>query len=248
MYASIAAVSSAGSSPIVRIPASSHWMLKRALDAGAHAVMVPMIESAEQAREVVAACKYPARLASQQGAGASAIKGNRSAGAMFAHHAFSGQSQDGLSLGMANGRDYYLKANDAVMVCVQVESRKGVENIEEIAAVSGLDMLFVGPNDLASTMGYVSFDHAMEQEVQDAVEVVRQVGKKHGKYVGMFCLGAEEAAKRWSQGWEFVNLGADLVAIASWMGGEMAKLQKSVEEGRPTKDAATASNSGGYGV
>jgi 2-keto-3-deoxy-L-rhamnonate aldolase RhmA len=196
--------------------------------------MVPMIETAEQAREVVAACKYPPRFREQ-----SVITGNRSAGAMFAHHAFSGPGYDGLSLGMGSGRDYYLRANDAVMVCVQIESVTGFGNVEEIAAVPGLDMLFVGPNDLASSMGFVAFDHAMVPDVQTVAERIRMYGKMHDKYVGIFCLGAEEAAQRWSQGWEFVNLGADLVAITSWMGGEMAKLQKSVGDGRAGAGAAT---------
>lgn len=123
------------------------------------------------------------------------------------------------------GRDYLLNANDNVMVCVQIESRKAVENVEEIAAVDGIDMLFIGPNDLASSMGYVAFDHASIPEVQDASARVLQAGRAAGKYVGHFALSAEIAAQKHKQGFDFVNCGADIVAVTAWMGAEMAKLK-----------------------
>ncbi|ETN40838.1 uncharacterized protein HMPREF1541_05118 [Cyphellophora europaea CBS 101466] len=214
MHLAVSAVSSAGVSPIVRVPASEHWQLKRALDAGCHAVMVPMCETPEQAEAVVRACKYP---------GPRWPRGNRGAGAMFAHHAFDGRP---------GPREYYMGANDGVMVCVQIESRTAVENIEAIASVQGLDMLFVGPNDLASSMGFVAFDHAKTPEVQEAIAKVLRVGKEKGKFVGHFALSAEEAGSRWEQGWEFVNCGADLVAVMAWMGGEMGRLKGMVEKGR----------------
>lgn len=73
------------------------------------------------------------------------------------------------------GREYLLSANDNVKVCVQIESRKAVENIESIAAVDGIDMLFIGPNDLAASMGYVAFEHASTPEVQDASARILEV-------------------------------------------------------------------------
>lgn len=126
------------------------------------------------------------------------------------------------------GRDYLLSANDNVMICVQIESRKAVENVEEITAVDGIDMLFIGPNDLASSMGYVAFDHASIQEVQDASARVLEAGKAAGKYVGHFALNGEIAAQKYKQGFDFVNCGADIVAVTAWMGAEMAKLKSLV--------------------
>ncbi|KAG7048219.1 HpcH/HpaI aldolase/citrate lyase family protein [Colletotrichum scovillei] len=159
----------------------------------------------EQAEAIVRACKYPSSRWPQ---------GLRGAGAMFAPAAFN-----------QTGREYLLTANDNVMVCVQIENRKAVENVEEIAAVDGIDMLFVGPNDLASSMGYVAFDHASISEVQEASARVLKAGLDAGKYVGHFALSADAAALKYERGFHFVNCGADIVAITAWMSGEMAKLK-----------------------
>ncbi|KAL4990327.1 Pyruvate/Phosphoenolpyruvate kinase-like domain-containing protein [Aspergillus falconensis] len=201
MHLQVAAISSANCSPIVRIPASEPWMMKRALDAGTHGIMVPMCETAEQARTIVSGCKYPPA-------------GIRGAGAMFAHSAFN-----------QNPREYITSANENIVVIVQIESRKAVENCEEIAGVDGVDMLFVGPNDLASSMGYVAFEHPHIAEVQEAITRVLRAAKAHNKYAGHFALGAEEAARRWMQGFDFVNCGADIVALGAWMGNEMGRLK-----------------------
>lgn len=209
----------------MRIPASEHWMIKRALDCGAHAIMVPMCETKvskvtifssfpalnspqEQAEAVVRACKYRSARWPQ---------GLRGAGAMFAHSAFNQTS-----------REYLLSANDNVMVCVQIESQKAVDNVEEIAAVDGVDMLFVGPNDLAASMGHVAFDHASIPEVQEAISRILQAGINAGKYVGHFALSADVAAAKYKQGFHFVNCGADIVAITAWMSFEMGKLKSLV--------------------
>ena len=136
---------------------------------------------------------------------------------MYAHAAFN-----------QTGRDYLLSANDNVMICIQIESRLAVENVEEIAAVDGIDMLFIGPNDLASSMGYVAFDHASTPEVQEATERVLKAALAAGKYVGHFALSAEIAAAKYKQGFHFVNCGADIVAVMSWMTSEMGKLKSLV--------------------
>lgn len=133
------------------------------------------------------------------------------------------------------GREYLLSANDNVKVCVQIESRKAVENIESIAAVDGIDMLFIGPNDLAASMGYVAFEHASTPEVQDASARILEVGINAGKFVGHFALSAEEAAARYQQGFHFVNCGADIVAVTAWMSGEMARLRALVDSGKAEK-------------
>ncbi|RSL81141.1 hypothetical protein CEP51_006055 [Fusarium floridanum] len=170
MYLQIGAISSSGVSPIVRIPADAPWMVKRALDAGAHAIMVPMCETKEQAEQLVRAAKYPSKAHPE---------GIRGTGAMFAPAAFN-----------LTGRDYLLNANDKVMVFVQIESRKGVENVQEIAKVDGIDMLFIGPNDLASSLGYVAFDHASIPEVQQASQRILDAALAAGKYAGHFALDA----------------------------------------------------------
>lgn len=143
---------------------------------------------------------------------------------MFAHSAFNQTS-----------REYLLSANDNVMVCVQIESQKAVDNVEEIAAVEGVDMLFIGPNDLAASMGHVAFDHASISEVQEAIARVLKAGLNAGKYVGHFALSADVAAAKYKQGFHFVNCGADIVAIAAWMSAEMEKL-KSLTSAKTEED------------
>lgn len=149
---------------------------------------------------------------------------------MFAQSAFNQTS-----------REYLLSANDNVMVCVQIESQKAVDNVEEIAAVDGVDMLFVGPNDLAASMGHVAFDHASIPEVQGATARVLKAGLDAGKYVGHFALDAHVAAAKYKQGFHFVNCGADIVAIAAWMGAEMEKLKSPVST-KTDKDKTEGAN------
>ena len=102
MYLAVGAIASAGASPIVRIPAGEVWMMKRALDSGAHAIMIPMCETKEQAEAIVNGMKYPS---------ASWPNGIRGAGAMFAPALFN-----------QNGHEYLRHANDNILVIVQIES------------------------------------------------------------------------------------------------------------------------------
>ncbi|PWY62207.1 HpcH/HpaI aldolase/citrate lyase family protein [Aspergillus eucalypticola CBS 122712] len=179
MYLQVGA--SAGMSPIGRIPASEPWMMKCALDCGAHATMVPMCvtkvrQMPEQAEAIVRGCNYPSSQWPQ---------GLRGAGAMFAPAAFN-----------QSGREYLTHANNNVVIIVQIESRMAVENCAAIAAVPGIDMLFVGPNDLASSLGYFALDHAQIPEAQEAT----------------------------NRGFDFFNSGADIVALTSWMLAELTRL------------------------
>ncbi|KAI9148823.1 2-keto-3-deoxy-L-rhamnonate aldolase [Paramyrothecium foliicola] len=222
MYLQIGAIASSGVSPIVRIPADEPWMMKRALDAGAHGIMVPMCETKEQAEAIVRASKYPSKEWPQ---------GRRGAGAMFAPGVFD-----------QNGRDYLLTANENVVICVQIETRLALENVEEIAKVDGIDMLFIGPNDLASSMGYVAFDHAKTPEVQEATQRILKATLNAGKYAGHFALSAEIAAQRYEQGFHFVNCGADIVAVSAWMSAEMNRL-KQLTQDAATKEAVSIKSS-----
>ncbi|KAG5795787.1 hypothetical protein H9Q69_005166 [Fusarium xylarioides] len=164
--------------------------------------MVPMCETKEQAIQIVKSAKYPSK---------SYPNGFRGTGAMFAPAAFN-----------LPGRDYLLNANNNVMIFVQIESRKGVENVEEIANVDGIDMLFIRPNDLASSLGYVAFDHA---EVQQSTQRILDATLAAGKHAGHFALDAATAAQRYEQGFHFVNCGADIVALTSQMSAETRKIK-----------------------
>lgn len=125
-----------------------------------------------------------------------------------------------------SGREYLTHANDNVLIIVQIESRMAVENCAAIAAVPGIDMLFVGPNDLASSLGYFALDHAQISEVQEATDCVLKAAKGAGKYAGHFALSADVAAAKYHQGFDFVNSGADIVALTSWMSAELTRLRR----------------------
>ncbi|KAH8599912.1 Pyruvate/Phosphoenolpyruvate kinase-like domain-containing protein [Bisporella sp. PMI_857] len=210
MYLAVGAIASAGASPIVRVPANEAWMIKRALDAGAHGIMIPMCETKEQAVAIVNAMKYPS---------AQWPKGFRGAGAMFAPALFE-----------QNGRDYLTNSNDNILVIVQIETRLGVENVEDIAKTDGIDALFIGPNDLAASLGYFALDHAKIEEVQVATAKILKAAKDAGKFSGHFGLSGEIAAQRAKQGFEFVNCGMDVLAIQAWMGSEFAKMKELLAE------------------
>ncbi|KII84830.1 hypothetical protein PLICRDRAFT_146366 [Plicaturopsis crispa FD-325 SS-3] len=204
MHASVPAIAATGVAPVVRLPAGEPWMIKRALDAGAHGLMIPMVETREQAEALVRASKFPPR-------------GVRGCGSPFAPDVF------GQTMG-----EYIDTANESTILIVQIESPLGLKNAQEIAAVDGVDMLFVGPNDLAMAMGNGSKSHTECPDVQNAIAEVLRVAHAAGKHAGMFAVNAEQAAARYKQGFQFVNVGADIVAIQAWMGGEMARVAQLV--------------------
>src|SRR5713226_9402069 len=125
MFASIA---DAGCTALVRVPANRHDHIKRVLDNGAHGVVVPMVNSRQEAEDAVAAMLYPPI-------------GNRSVGGSV--HALNFDT---------NANDYYAHINDEVLIVLQCEHIQAVENADAIFSVPGIDAIFVGPNDLAASM------------------------------------------------------------------------------------------------
>lgn len=121
---------------------------------------------------------------------------------------------------------YSTSVNEKLVVIVQIETPLGVANCEEIAAVKGIYALFIGPNDLCASMGFLWRNHADMREVQEAGDKVLKAAKEVGKFAGYFCLSAEQATARAKKGWEFANCGADIVAVMAWMGSEMGKFKK----------------------
>ncbi|WWC86385.1 uncharacterized protein L201_001261 [Kwoniella dendrophila CBS 6074] len=116
-------VTAAGASPIIRVPWNEEWMIKRALDAGAHGVMTPMCHTAADAQKIVQYSKYPPT-------------GSRGYGPMFCPPMFG-----------CKASEYDSQADDKLLVFVQIESPQGISNVEEIAKVPGLDVLFIAAHD-----------------------------------------------------------------------------------------------------
>jgi len=109
MHHSVHAIASCGVSPIVRTPSAESWFIKRALDAGAHGVLLPLLRTAEDARDIVQACKFPPR-------------GQRGFGSPFSMAAFN-------STGELSGLEYMQNANDHLLTIVQIETREALANV-----------------------------------------------------------------------------------------------------------------------
>lgn len=121
MHESVNAIASCGVSPIVRIPANEGWMVKRALDCGAHGILVPLLYSVDDAKKLVESAKFPPR-------------GRRGFGSPLSMGAFDVK-------GDLSGLQYMQNANDNLLTCVQIETREALAAVEEIAKVDGIDVL-----------------------------------------------------------------------------------------------------------
>ncbi|SFD55137.1 aldolase/citrate lyase family protein [Roseivivax sediminis] len=143
---------------VVRPPIGEAWMIKQLLDAGAQSLLIPMVESADQARALVEAVSYPPH-------------GVRGVGAALARASdFSGIP------------DYLTTARDEICLLVQVENRKGLAALDDILEVDGLDGVFIGPSDLAADLGHIGQPEAPEvrRKVIDALAKIAAAGKAAG--------------------------------------------------------------------
>ncbi|TFK97123.1 Phosphoenolpyruvate/pyruvate domain-containing protein [Pterulicium gracile] len=215
MHAAVQAIAAENVASIIRIAAPENWMVKRALDTGAHGILCPMMNNAEDARRLVSYAKFPSPKAVRDANvnNPNHIEGVRGVGSPFAPAAF--------RQGMV---DYVAEWNHNCFVAVQIETAEGLANVDEIAAVPGIDMLFIGPNDLTSSLGFPFHLHPTLPESQEAFKQVLAAARKHNKFAGMFCTSADGVRKAWEQGYDFMNLGADVVAMGVWNATELGKL------------------------
>lgn len=181
-----ALVSDAGGTVFARVPAGHHDHIKRALDSGAHGVVVPMVMNREQAEACVAATKFPPI-------------GNRSVGGSL--HA--------LNFG-ATPAAYYAKANDELVVILQCEHIDAVRRADEIFSVPGIDAIFVGPNDLAASMRTADGKDPSPEAFEAALAEILAACRRRGVAAGLHCFSAKDVQERIEQGWQFLALGSDL--------------------------------------
>ncbi len=181
-----AAIADAGSVPLARVPKGNHDYIKRVLDAGAWGIVVPMVDTVEQAKIAVAAAKYPP-------------EGNRSLGGGMQFMNFE-----------ATPGDYFRRANDEILVVLQTESPTGVQNAEAIYSLPGVDAIFVGPVDLRANMRGADWTEATDAEHEAMLQRVVDAGKKVGTPTGMHVQDAESAHRRVEQGMQFIAIGSEL--------------------------------------
>ncbi|HZZ72673.1 MAG TPA: aldolase/citrate lyase family protein [Pirellulales bacterium] len=203
-----AAIADAGGVPLARVPEGNHFLIKRVLDAGAWGIVVPMVNTVEQARAAIAAAKYPPQ-------------GIRSLGG----------GMHSLNFG-ATSSEYYQKANDEILVVLQTESPTGIANAEAIYALPGVDAIFVGPVDLRANMTQPDGRLATDAEFEAALQTIIQIGKQTGTPTGMHVMDPTAALKRAAEGMQFIAVASEL-RMMTQKAEEMLKI---VKPGGPAKE------------
>jgi 4-hydroxy-2-oxoheptanedioate aldolase len=186
-----ASVADAGCTALARVPANRHDHIKRVLDNGAHGIIVPMVNSREEAQAAVSAAKYPPI-------------GTRSVGG--AVHALNFET---------SAADYFKQADNEILIVLQCEHIRAVESADEIFSVPGIDAIFVGPNDLAASMRSADGKPPGASATAEAMKHILQTCRKHGVAPGLHCMSAEEARHRIQEGWQFVAVGSELKMMLS---------------------------------
>lgn len=192
IIAQLQAIAPSQSRPVVRAPIGETWVLKQLLDIGAQTLLVPMVETADQALALVRAVRYPP--AGVRGVGAALARAS----------AFSRVT------------DYLETADAEICLLVQIESRRGLGAIEEIAAVEGVDGIFIGPSDLAADMGHLGRPGAPEvrEAVEDGIRRIIAAGRPAGILTGDAALARDYLAL----GASFVAVGTDVSVFAGALG------------------------------
>lgn len=183
MAAMVALLAESGAAPFVRVGNVDQYLIKQALDAGAAGILVPLVNTEAQARATVAFAKYPP-------------DGVRGAAAAAASR---------------YGRDlasYLQRANAETLVGVQIETQEALDHVEEIAGVSGIDLLFVGPQDLTLSLG-LGTDRT-NPKVREAMRKVVEAARRHGQVAGTLVVTPEEKKAAVELGFRFVSLASDV--------------------------------------
>ena len=191
LIAGIGALSHAESAPAVRVPLNDFALVSRALDFGAEAIIAPMINSADDARQFAAAAKYPPL-------------GERSWGPLRAMALQSPRTPP---------VDYMREANEGTLTLAMIETATALGNVDAIAATRGIDALFVGPYDLATALSGGKAQDVQALEVEQAIDKICAAAKKAGKIPGIYCRDAESALAMAKRGYRFIIAGNDQTTL-----------------------------------
>ncbi len=209
------AMSSSSTAPMVRIPWNDPQNFKRVLDAGAWGVVVPMVNSREEAERAVEATRY-------HPLGSRSVGGGRHA----------------LSWG-TTASEYYGHANDEVLLVLQIEHIDGADHADEIFSVPGIDACFIGPNDLAASMG-LGLGVPLECDLPPVVEAIahiRETAKKHGVAPGIHCSSADAINRRMDEGFQFCAMASELRYMLGGLSADIEKLNWTAAEPHLIEDA-----------
>ncbi len=179
----LTAISTTDTTPLVRVPGLNSGMIGKMLDAGAYGIICPMIDTAEEARRLVAACRYPPL-------------GNRSCGPFRAS--------------LYGGADYVEHANETVLALAMIETREALENLEEIVAVPGLDAVYVGPSDLSFALGLTPGFDQEEKVFLEAIDRIVRAANAQGVVAGIHNGSAAYARRMIQLGFRLVSISTDV--------------------------------------
>lgn len=179
--------------PMARVAWNDPMLIKRLLDAGAMGIVVPMVNSPDEAEQAVKSMKYPPQ-------------GFRSMGG---------------SRASLYGTDYFSRANDEIAVIVQIEHIDAVNRGREILSVEGIDACFIGPNDLAGSMGVRPGDSDHVAATMQVLKTAKEVGVP----AGIHCGSAEEVNRRIEEGFQFLALSSDVRLMLSATRAEVSQLR-----------------------
>jgi len=189
-------------SPIIRVLENRPSIIKQILDLGPEGIIIPMVNSVEDARSAVTACKYPPEGIRGVGAGRAARYG--------------GKFMENLQT-----------ANGNILVVIQIEHIRAVENIDEIVKVEGVDCIFIGTMDLSASMGIVG--QTTHPELIKAVEKVNAAGKRAGIATGMWCRNEEHTLEMIGKGMQFIAYSEDKGLIALAAGNSISSINKGLK-------------------
>ncbi len=183
---SFSLIASEGPAPLARVPWNNGQNIKRVLDNGAWGIIVPMVNSADEAEQAVKDSRYHPI-------------GMRSVGGQLHATTFN-----------TAPATYYEKANDEILVVLMAEHVKSIEALDEIARVPGIDALFIGPNDLLNSMGQKPGFDSADSQFNAALKRVVSVAKAHGIAPGIHAADAAMAKKRIAEGFQFIAVASEV--------------------------------------
>jgi len=185
---------------MVRVPGHAPESIAAVLDAGAAGVLVPRVSTAAQATAAVQATRYPPVGVRGVGPGRAAAYGYRIP-------------------------DYLAKANDSLLLAIQVETAEGLANIEEIAAVEGVDLIFIGPGDLSVSIN--AMGPANQDKLNAAISTIASTARQAGKSVGIFRPSADDVGKWIKSGISFYILASDTMFLGASLAAGVAAARDS---------------------
>src|ERR1041385_673398 len=182
---SFAIIAASGCVPLARVPWNTGENIKRVLDTGAWGLVVPMVNSRAEAEAAVAAARY-------------APLGQRSIGGQMHSANFD-----------TDPATYYAKANEEILVVLMAEHVQAIEAADDILSVPGIDVIFIGPNDLHNSMGQPPAFESNHKEFVGAVQHILKTAKKHGVAPGIHVVDAAAAQRRIAEGFQFIAVASE---------------------------------------